>query len=417
MTEHAHAAHPTAAGLSALPGAGKAFASTMGAYRFYRNERVTLPILVEPLRQLGRAAVADSVSDYALLIHDWSKIDYADQRARRDLAQLSNGDDFGYELYSALLVDADTGAPCAPMELELRSSAGVHSTRSERLTRRRPHLQQILPTMQAAATWDLGKRPVHVIDREADALYYFREWSKAGELFLVRADDERKVLWGKRRMSLPNLAAAVRRRGGFRAIDEVEIRGRRGTRFVAETEVVLDGKGRVHTPQGRKEFRGPPLTLRLVIAEVRDRKGKRLAQWLLLSNVPATISAVTIATWYYWRWLIETFHKLLKSAGQCVEQWQQETAPAIAKRLLVASMACVSVWQLMRQTTPEAIRIQRTLVRLSGRQTKRNKPITAPALLAGLWVLLAMIDLLESEDIHEIRDLLRQTMPFFVRDG
>jgi hypothetical protein len=43
----------------------------------------------------------------------------------------------------------------------------------------------------------------------------------------------------------------------------------------------------------------------------------------------------------YWRWKIESFFKLLKSAGQNLESWQQETGLAIAKRLLVVSMACV----------------------------------------------------------------------------
>ena len=55
-----------------------------------------------------------------------------------------------------------------------------------------------------------------------------------------------------------------------------------------------------------------------------------------------------MALWYYWRWRIESYFKLLKSAGQQVEAWQQGTAEAIAKRLVVASMACVVVWRLAR---------------------------------------------------------------------
>jgi len=50
----------------------------------------------------------------------------------------------------------------------------------------------------------------------------------------------------------------------------------------------------------------------------------------------------------------QSFFKLLKSAGHQVEHWQQETAEAIAKRLLVATMACVVVWQLARSAEPEA---------------------------------------------------------------
>ena len=60
-----------------------------------------------------------------------------------------------------------------------------------------------------------------------------------------------------------------------------------------------------------------------------------------MSNVMA-MDASTLALWY-WRWQIECFFKLLKSAGHELESWQQESALAIAKSLLVASMACVTV--------------------------------------------------------------------------
>ena len=109
----------------------------------------------------------------------------------------------------------------------------------------------------------------------------------------------------------------------------------------------------------------------------------------------SAVSAGQLAQWYYWRWRIESFFKLLKGAGQQIEAWQQESGLAVAKRLLVVSLACVLVWQLERSTQPEADEVRAVLVRLSGRQMKRNRPHTAPALLAGLWTLLAMLDVLE----------------------
>jgi hypothetical protein len=45
---------------------------------------------------------------------------------------------------------------------------------------------------------------------------------------------------------------------------------------------------------------------------------------------------------------------------------------------------------------------------LSGRQTKRKRPFTAPALLAGLCSLLAMLDTLENYDINAMRDLINK---------
>ena len=61
---------------------------------------------------------------------------------------------------------------------------------------------------------------------------------------------------------------------------------------------------------------------------------------------------------------------------------------AVARRLLVASMACVLIWRLARSQSSEAAETRQALIRLSGRQMRRSKPFTEPALLAGLWTLL-----------------------------
>jgi len=77
-------------------------------------------------------------------------------------------------------------------------------------------------------------------------------------------------------------------------------------------------------------------------------------KWYLLANVPSEVSAEQIALWYYWRWEIESFFKLVKSGGQQLEHWQQESGLAVLKRLLVASMACAVVWWLQRDESPES---------------------------------------------------------------
>jgi uncharacterized membrane protein len=117
------------------------------------------------------------------------------------------------------------------------------------------------------------------------------------------------------------------------------------------------------------------------------------------------VSAATLVLWYYWRWRIESYFKLLKSAGMQVEQWQQTTAAAIARRLLIASMACVIVWRLNESTHPEAEKVRKLLVRLSGRQMKHGVTHTMPAMLAGLWVLLAMLQALEEYEVRELTEI------------
>ena len=135
-----------------------------------------------------------------------------------------------------------------------------------------------------------------------------------------------------------------------------------------------------------------------------------LAQWLLMTNLPAEVSADEVALWYYWRWRIESYFKLLKGAGLHLEQWQQETAAATAKRLAVAGMACVLVWKVARSERPEGQTLREVLVRLSGRQVKRSEGFTEPALLAGLYVLLGALEVVEHHDPQELRRLLTEVL-------
>ena len=52
---------------------------------------------------------------------------------------------------------------------------------------------------------------------------------------------------------------------------------------------------------------GKPLPLRLIVSRIFAADGTLLAQWLLLTNLPADVSAATVALWYYWRWRIESY--------------------------------------------------------------------------------------------------------------
>ena len=149
-----------------------------------------------------------------------------------------------------------------------------------------------------------------------------------------------------------------------------------------------------------------------MVTRVVDEAGTVLAEWWLLTNVAGgDADAATIGRWYAWRWAIESYHKLIKSAGMNAEAWQQESGAAFLRRLCVASMACLTVWHLQRDKSPAAARLRAVLVRLSGRQMKHGVESTAPALLAGLERLLAIDDLMQVEDLDEILDLARRQLP------
>lgn len=178
---------------------------------------------------------------------------------------------------------------------------------------------------------------------------------------------------------------------------------------MAAAPVVLKQPARLYRQrQGKlvqRNIPGRPLELRLVVAQVRDKQGKILATWRLWTNLPAQVDRATCARWYYWRWRIESFFKLLKRAGQHAEQWQQENASRIAKRLLIAAQACVVMWALLRADDSKSESLRRFLMALSGRLTKPGVEYTAPALFDGRYHLLAIIDALDQYPVVEIRHM------------
>jgi len=410
VREHMAVTNDLAAGLRALPEMKDSFAAAQGAWRFYRNPRVSLSALMGPLLRHARGAIATQCQDYVLAVHDWSALGFAKHESKTDRVPLNTKRPAGYELLTGLLLSDQTGDPLAPVYQELTTADGVLSTRSNRRLPQRAHLDSLTLAQAHLERLELGKPIVHIVDAEADSVGYLRRWQAKKQRFVTRGDDVRWVQWKGQESQVGTIWPQL----AFRFSRQVEYHGRAAQQWVAETEVTLHRPAREHRlVKGRHVHRthqGRPLDLRLVVSEVRDETGRVLARWLLWTNVGG-VSAETIALWYYWRWRIESYFKLLKRAGHHVEQWQQSCASAVARRLLVTAMACVVVWDLARSQAPDASEARKLLVRLSGRLMKRGVEFTQPALLAGMWVLLAMLDTLEDYTQEELRQLAAQFLP------
>ena len=414
VREHSHALNGLTSGPSCLPREGQAFACTQALWRFLANPATTLAALMEPVQELAQQSLVDSAAPVALVIHDWSMLAYPKHSSKRDRLRRTHKADKGYDLSTALLVEAAEGMPVAAMELSLRTDERVYSTRAGAKRFARSHVKQVGEVMRASRSWGLARPLVHVVDREGDSVLDYRQWNREGHWFLVRANGTRRVRWQGKSRLLSKVVETLARSAEWTLPEKpVVFKGKVGHLQLAETTVVLDRPAK--TWRGGKQVMvpGEPLELRLVVSRVVDDKGKVLAEWLLLSNVPTTFAAALLAQWYCWRWDIESYFKLLKLAGMNCEAWQQETGEAIAKRLVLASMAAAFIWLLLRTDTPQAQALRLLLVRLSGRQMKWGVESTAPALLTGLQILLALLDTLEHHTPAELRRILNVGIPLF----
>lgn len=396
-----NSAHSTAAGAKALPDQASAFASTQAAWRFYQNPHVSLDDLAEPLVKEAINSTQNHCQDYSLVAHDWSHINYSKHKSKQDTYAMTHKRDVGYELQSSLLISDKNGEPLAPIAQNLVTAEVVFSSYQSTSTILTTHLDELNERIKWIEQQPLNKKAVHIIDREASSIAHMRTWQALGALWLIRSKENAKVDYQGKSLSIKQVSETLR----FADHGRIAFKNTQADLQIAQTNIVISRKAKPKRMiDGKRvpEVAGEPLAVRLIVSRVVSRQGECLAQWCLLSNVQR-VPSKTLAQWYCWRWQIESFYKLLKSSGHHMEHWQQETGMAIAKRLMVASMACVYVWQLYLKTDTQAEHFKKLLTRLSGRQLKRSKPITHQALLAGLWVFLSMMDVMNTHTLEDLQ--------------
>ncbi len=383
------------------------FATTQAVWRFLNNEKISFKQLNEPIQQLAFEQIDQSSHSYALIVHDWSQLQYVKHNNKTQRRQRTHQYDTGYELQSSLLVDAASGLPVAPLAQTLSDATGCYSTFTDEYSQHETHLNSLLHQIQHIEKSVVQKTLVHIIDREGDSIAHLRQMNHQGFKWLIRAKEGHRVEYQGQTHKVGEIAEKIE----THSIKNISYKGNQHTLHVGETHIRItraakpkrkDSSGKRVAPE-----QGDAVDARLVVSVVKDRDGKIVARWCLLSNVAMDIDTAELSTWYYWRWTIECYFKLLKQAGHDVEAWLQKTIKEILRRLLISSMACVPTWRVQRGTDEQNVRIRAFLTRISGRQQKRGKLESAPAILAGLSILLNTLQLLSEYSPDELNAIAK----------
>ena len=381
------------------------FAQTL--WRFLNNIRVTFLALMNQILPQAVQACQEQPQKVCLVVIDWSKLKYNKHTSKEDRLRKTQAKG-GYDVQLSLLLDGQTGAPIAPVDVVLNTGKKVLTTRPEPVKKKGyppAHVNQVLPAMEAVKTLKLSERLVYVIDREGSSLGHWREWDP-DHTWLVRTDN-RRVLTHEESMLITEIAVRLESQKKFKYSKVVDYKGKKLDLWVAEAPVVLDRPAIRRVDDVQTSIPGRALPLRLVLAELRDASGKVIARWQLLTNTPEDWgSTAEVVEWYYYRWRIENVFSLLKKSGWDVEAWQQETGEAILRKLLLALACCVRVWALHRRSDKSAMELKELLMSFSGRQTTKKNPYTIPGLLAGFWIWQSVRNVIDHSDPEAINDLV-----------
>jgi hypothetical protein len=402
VRSHMVSGNELAAGIKSQLKDDIAFSQTQAAWRFLNNDSCTLAELSKPLLKVAHELSETECDTYALVVHDWSHLSYGKHTSKQDTYNTIKRN-IGYLLQTSLMLSDKHGGPLSPLAMNLKDNKQIHSTYSQESNRNITNLEKLSLQIEWLGEQTFRKKLVHIIDREADSIGFIR--SLGTHCWLIRGKGGNKVLHGENSKKIQDIAKDL----SYNEMRTIHYKNRKANQYIAETEITIirPAKPEKKGVNGKRvnPIKGDPVKCRLIVSKIIDACNKEVAVWYLLSNL-IEVDKATIALWYYWRWSIENYFKLMKSAGMQLESWQQTTSLAIARRILIASMACVWIWRIAHATGPEASKIRKILVRLSGRQMKWGKEFSYPALFAGLWSLLAIDDMITHHGLEEIKSLI-----------
>lgn len=377
---------------------------TRGTYRFFDHDDITLPALHAPCASALTELVP--VGRRAYVAHDLSVLNYSGHQRKEDLIPVGNEKTYGYELYQALVISSD-GKPLGAAVTELRNTQGLFSSQSEQILPFSDHLEQTERAVDSVEKLLPFRLLIHLCDREFDDLALFRHMDTRKYVIRCQHLNRLVMVHGEERSLRSHIERIKLRQAGevLRRVDNTE---QLFELWVGETEVTLCGKSlRGVAKKKRKPEKGNPLRVRVVISELRHPEHKTL-RWVLLTNLDD--SAQDIVAAYLLRWKVERIFWLTK-LGFRLEDWHQENAMRISRRLLLVQLAAMAVYQLGQQNDPETVEVIKRIALLGGWSGRACTPIGPTVLMRGVLIFIAAVQLCQTLGNKELFRMAKSLEP------
>lgn len=342
---------------ASLPDQMITWSDLKAAYNLFDRDEVTFDAIARPHWELTK----ERSEGVYLVIGDTTEINFGKDRDLSDVSPVGkNGKGKGFLLHNALLVEAKSKEiiGVAGQTIHHRKRAPKKESRLKRLQRQRESqiwgevIDQVGPPPEHVQ-W------IHVFDRGGDNFEVYchllqqrSDWVVRGAQMgrYVLTDKDEKIKLGKYLGGLPLLGTY-----------ELEIRARGKQPARRATMEVSVGKLTMPVPCEKsawvKALNPQPIPMNVVhVQEVNAPKGVEPISWVLLTSLPvATFSdAWKIIEYYETRWLVEEYHKALKT-GCRVTHRQLKTAGRLEAMVGLMSVVALRLLRLksLARTSPD----------------------------------------------------------------
>lgn len=358
--------------LAASPGASipQLFAhryDVKATYAFFAHPEVD----VDSVQSTHRAWVMDQLEQAGayLLIEDTTELDWTGRARIPGLGPIGNRNEGtqGIRLHSVLAARWNERAADhrvghrPPLEVlglvvqdyhrRIPRPAGDRRDDSRARKRRPRESQRWLRSGDGMGLAPRAARWVRVGDAEADIYEYLQSCQARGHGHVIRSGQDRALVDADGRTRLGFLHETARQQpilGRF----VLQLPARPGHRARAAELAVSAVTVRLRAPQrpGASAGRHPPITCTAVRVWEPDSPAATPLEWILLCDAPVTTfaEAHTCVRQYASRWLVEDFHKALKT-GLRAERLQLETAERLLPAVAVMSVVAVRLVGLREQ--------------------------------------------------------------------
>ena len=325
-TAEACANHPE----KSLPGRFGDWAGLKGAYRFFSNPKITHQILQQPhyKETLEIARFSDKL---VLFIQDGSELLFNSHRCTYGLGPTADSSGNGLMFHSCLVAEYHEPGETKILGLSYQE-AWI-----------RPEIKLVDDDSKESEVWlrTLNKagRPqknwVHVGDRANDIHEFFKGAIDSGWNFVVRARHDRQVQINE---AMKRIFPWIRKEQA-KCKFKLNLRAK-GERFSGEYMIEVTWTNvKLLSPGNKGEVVGDVTYVRAWCPEHPE------LEWLLITNLPvqSEADAIRIVNIYQQRWLIEDYHKVIKT-GFGIENNQFKQASRI---LSLFGMVGVMATQLL----------------------------------------------------------------------
>ncbi len=343
-----------------LPGSFNGWSEAKAAYRLLEMPDVCYEHVIAP-HLLQVQSACRRPGEY-LLVEDTTSLDFTSHPAVRDLGRIGNDGGRGLFLHSMLALRIERWNRHDEPEVTVQGLFHQHwwarteptigsdrEKKKKRLNRSRESQRWAAITEKVGAP-PQGTQWTYMADRESDIYEVFQYCRQNDWRFIIRASQPRAL--SDQDGSVFTRLAESPKLGGF----TVDLRARPGQSarqarvVVRSCTVLLRGPWR---PGGAP----PPLRVSLVEAlEIDAPKGVEAIHWVLLTDWPCVTfdESMRVIKAYTRRWLIEEYHKCLKS-GTKIEDSQLSTAQHITALMGILAVVAVRLLKakLLASTLPD----------------------------------------------------------------